>query len=713
MVASSFRTTVLFFVVLGMFCPYGASGPCRGADAHGSVESQAFHWAFQPIVTSRPPEVEDTTWPRSVVDHFLLHKLEQSSITPRPDTDRYTWLRRVHFDLTGLPPTVEAIRTFERDDAPGAFERVVDRLLASHAYGERQARHWMDLVGYADEVGSSNAAFARYAWKYRDYLIDAFNRDVPFDQFVRQQIAGDLLPYRSIEERRANLTATGFLVLGDLQIVDADKGKLRADIVDQQLDKIGKAFMGMALHCARCHDHKFDPVAQRDYYAMAGFFHNTQSIFRTDRGVWSDVLVVDLPETEAEQDQRAERTRRHDEKVAGLKKEVEKCTARKAEVEELLAQDVDNDGLVGERDDLKKEIRKLKKLISHAEYFAPTVPRVHGVRDVAEPSDMRLAIRGDPHELGESVPRGFMKVLAEKPVSIRSGQSGRREFADWIASTENPLTARVVVNRVWAKLFGTGLVSTVDNFGIRGEGASHPELLDFLAERFTVDGWSIKRLIRTLVLSRAYRMDSSQDRENFERDPDNRLLWRMNSQRLEAEALRDAMLLVSGDLDRTGGRPACAFEYPENVGGFHDTVNPVRFALRKWRPEQPYQRTLYLPVVRQGKQPDVAEIRNVFDFKEPAEYGGERAVTAVATQALFLMNGSAMKRYAERLSRTLKSESDDAVVRLARLWLRAFNRPISAEEQRDAMEFVSSAEGRGWEDLCHAVLMSNEFLMRR
>jgi hypothetical protein len=711
MVVTRFLTTSFLSVLSVAFWVSAALRPCWSDDETPALKS--LHWAFRPVAKVELPAVKDPNWPRTAVDPFLLHHLEQSRLEPRPDTDRYTWLRRVSFDLTGLPPTVEEISAFENDVTPVAYERVVDRLLSSHAFGERWARHWMDLVGYADELGTSNGVFARYAWKYRDYLIDSFNTDRPFDRFIREQIAGDLLPYDSIEERQANLTATGFLVLGDLQVVEADKEKLRVDIIDQQLDKVGKAFLGMSFHCARCHDHKFDPVAQRDYYAMAGFFHSTQSIFKTERGVWSDVVVVELPETEVQKAERVERALLNDKKIARFKEESDKHSARKAEVEKLVAQDSGNKELVKERDELAKRIGELQGLIVHAQYFAPDVPRVQGVRDVTEPSDMRITVRGDPHQLGDSVPRGFLQVLAREPVAVPPNQSGRRDFADWIASTDNPLTARVIVNRIWQKLFGAGLVSSVDNFGVRGGRPSHPDLLDFLAGKFIAERWSTKRLIRLLVLSRAYGMESSHDEQAAERDPDNKSLWRMNSRRLEAEAIRDALFVVSGDLDRTVGKPAFAFEFPENSGGFTDTVNTVRFGLARWRPEQPYQRTLYLPVVRQGSQPDVAEIRNVFDFKQPADYGGERAATAVATQALFLMNGPAIKQHADRLARALERDSDDAAIRLESLWLRVFNRPITAAERGDAEVFVSAAESRVWEELCHALLMSNEFLMRR
>lgn len=707
------RVSRVFVAISIAFCASVWVTPCLSEDGDPAGVEAGTHWAFRPVEKTQVPGVEDSLWPRGDVDRFVLARLEQSGLRPRSDADRYTWLRRVSFDLTGLPPTVNEIHDFEADRSAKAFGRVVDRLLSSHAFGERWARHWMDLVGYADEVGTSNRPFTRYAWRYRDYLIHAFNSDKPFDRFIREQIAGDHLPYETVGERRANLTATGFLLLGDIQIVEADKEKLRFDVIDQQLDKVGKAFLGMSLHCARCHDHKFDPIAQRDYYAMAGFFHSTESLVRTGRGVWSDIRVIELPETEEEKAEREERVRLHNEKLAGFEEELEKLTARKDELAKLLEEDAGNEDRIKERDEVQKRHAELTRIVRHAKFFAPGVPLAHGVRDVRKPSDMRLAVRGNPHQLDESVPRGFLQAISRDAVKVSAGESGRKELAEWIVDGENPLTARVIVNRVWQKIFGVGLVSPVDNFGLRGSKPTHPELLDFLASRFQAESWSTKRLIRSLVLSRTYGMDSTHDPRAFDKDPDNKLLWRMNSRRLEAESLRDAFLLVSGDLDRTVGRSAFAFEYVENSSNLTDKVNPPIFEFQKWRPEQPYQRTLYLPVVRQGRQPEIVEIRNIFDFQQPADYAGERLTTAVATQALYMMNSPDMKQNAERLVKALERDASEMARRLERLWLRVLNRPITSDEKKDAEGLLSRAGDEGWRELCHAVLISNEFLMRR
>lgn len=678
------------------------------------------HWAFQPVKKQKRPEVVDQSWPLSDVDWFILQRLEREGLRPAAEADRYAWLRRVSFDLTGLPPTVEEIQDFLKDGSPQAFETVVDRLLASRGFGERWARHWLDLVGYSDQIGTSNNLFAEHAWRYRDYVIDAFNNDKPFDRFIREQIAGDLLPLKSPEERADALTATGFLVLGDLEVVEADKAKLRVDVIDQQVNKVGKAFLGMSIGCARCHNHKFDPISQRDYYALAGFFHSTTSLYKTDRGVWSDVIAVELPEIEVEQVARGERARLHAEKIAAWKKERSQAATRKGALDELIknrdkaaAGDAANAEHTKERDQLAGKIKKLDQLIEHAEFFAPVIPRAYGVRDAKQPADMQITIRGNPRVLGDHVPRGFLKVASAASPKIPQAESGRMQLANWIASPGNPLTARVTVNRIWQRFFGAGLVRSVDYFGVRGETPSHPELLDDLAARFMQSGWSQKQLIRALVLSRTYRMSSVHNKQASSIDPDNRLLWRMNNRRLEAEALRDAMLAVSAQLKPSQGGPAMPLEFPENVANIDPkNVNPPSFRLAKWRPEQEFQRTIYLPVIRSGPQPGPAELRNVFDFTQPAEFSGQRSITAVPTQALFLMNSPVVKKHAVALAQRMEKEQTETAPRLDLLWLCTLNRPITAEEKQDAAAFLSEAGDNGWNELCHALLASNEFLMR-
>lgn len=678
--------------------------------------SGADHWAFQPLVASPVPTVQATTWPQNEIDAFVLAGLEKAGLVPVADTDAYTWLRRVSFDLTGLPPSVESIRSFAAEDSPEAREAVVDQLLASRAFGERWARHWLDLVGYADQIGTSNNVFAQHAWRYRDYVIDALNADKPFDQFVREQIAGDLLESDGVEQRAGALTATGFLVLGDLEIVEADKAKLRVDIVDQQLNKVGKTFLAMTLECARCHAHKFDPISLQDYYAMAGFFHNTSSIYKTNRGVWSDVNLVDLPETDEQKVEREQRTRDHERQLSDWRNERRRAQKRRGELEDLLKGEnlveEDQKKWTQERDERARRIGRLNQLIEHAEFFYPDVPKAHGVHDVEAPSDMQITIRGNPRALGETVPRGFLQVCqSNESPEIPAAQSGRRELAEWVVS--NPLTARVIVNRVWQKLFGEGLVRSVDYFGLPGDQPSHPELLDFLALGLKDNDWSIKQLMRDLVLTRTYQLSSKSFEEQVAVDPDNRLLWRMHRTRLDAEALRDAMIFVSGKLKPSDGGPALPLEFIENVGGLNPAdVNPPSFRFSKWRPEQQHERTIYLPVIRHAGQPGPAALRNVFDFPQPSQFTGKRVVTTVPTQALFLMNSPVVKQHAKAVADRVLKESELMEDRLSFLYLALLNRPITPEEMKEVGLFLGDGESADWEELCRALLAGNEFLMR-
>ncbi|MFM7606787.1 MAG: PSD1 and planctomycete cytochrome C domain-containing protein, partial [Prosthecobacter sp.] len=495
------------------------------------VEEGRKHWAYQPVRDVMPPAVRDPAWPLNEVDAFILAKQEAANLKPGPAAEAHTWLRRVTFDLTGLPPTEAEIAEFVADHSSKAHERVVDRLLSSKAYGERWARHWLDLVGYAEQIGTEGKVFAEHAWRYRDYLVESFHQDKPFDQFIRQQLAGDLLPAASPQERRENLIATGFIVLGDVDINAIDKLKMEHDFVDSQVSKVGTAFLGMTLGCVRCHDHKFDAIGQQDYYALAGIFRSTKTFFQTRHGIWSNIHRVPLPELEEDR----EITLAHEQKMAGLRKEKQKLqTESKA-----LGEKPDEAGKK-RLDELKKEITELELRIGHGEYFHPGKPQAIAVQDAAKPADMRLTIRGNPYALGDTMPRGLVRVAMWGPQpKIPAGQSGRLQLADWIADSRNPLTARIAVNRVWQKLFGEGLVRSVDYFGTRGDTPSHPELLDHLAHRFMKEGWSQQKLIRSLALSRTYRLACGDPQSQ---DPENKLLTRMNRQRLDAESIRDAML---------------------------------------------------------------------------------------------------------------------------------------------------------------------------
>jgi hypothetical protein len=704
------------------------------------VEEGRKHWSYQPVRDAAPPAVRDQAWPLNEVDAFILSKQEAAGLQPGPSAEAHVWLRRVTFDLTGLPPTEEEIQHFladlERDNqtrgqsdkeksislsGTSPHERVVDRLLSSKAYGERWARHWLDLVGYAEQIGTEGKIFAEHAWRYRDYLVESFHQDKPFDRFIREQLAGDLLPAASPQERRENLIATGFIVLGDVDINAIDKLKMEHDFVDSQVSKVGTAFLGMTLGCVRCHDHKFDAIGQQDYYALAGMFRSTKTTFKTRHGIWSNIQRVPLPELEEDR----EVARNHDQKLAGWRKEKQKL-----ETESKALGDKPDAAGKKRLDELKKEITALELRIGHGEYFHPGKPQAIAVQDAEKPADMRVTIRGNPYALGDTIPRGLVRVAMWGPQpQIPAGKSGRLQLADWIADARNPLTARIAVNRVWQKLFGEGLVRSVDYFGTRGDTPSHPELLDHLAHRFMKEGWSQKKLIRMLALSRTYRLASGNgdlesptavgNRRSLEVDPENKLLTRMNRQRLDAESIRDAMLVASGRLAAPVGGPGLPLEFPENISGLplkeKQDVHP-QFSLKKERESQAVERTLYLPVVRTGTQPGTARLRDVFDFPQPAQFTSKRSETTVPTQSLYLLNADLIRERGEDLAKALLAIQEDDAARLARLWLRVLSRPITPAECEDALAFLQAAKAAGetpaWTELARALFGTNEFLLR-
>jgi len=679
------------------------------------------HWAFKPIIDPGPPSVSLQNWCKDPVDQFILAQLERHQLGPAEDAERHLWLRRVSLDLTGLPPSPDEISHYISDASPQAESTVVDRLLNSRSFAERWARHWLDLTGYADQVGTSNDVFAEHSWRYRDYVIDAFHTDKPWDRFVIEQLAGDLLPIESAAERASAVTATGFLLVGDVEIVNPDKLRLETDHIDFQLQRIGAAFMGMTLGCARCHDHKFDPIAVDDYYAIAGTLRSTVSTRKIDHGIWSGLNVVELPETAEQTAARKLHLAEHRQRIAALQAEKRQLEDEQTQLSSVADKPAaEQETATARLEQIRRRMQKIPGEITHAEFFAPSIPRAFAVQDAAVPVDMPVAIRGNPYAEGRRIPRGVLRVASwdAGPV-MPADKSGRLELALWLADTRNPLTPRVTVNRIWQKLFGEGLVRTVDYFGTRGERPSHPELLDHLATRFIRSGWSQKSLIRALVLSRAYRQSSrvSVTAELAARaeDPENRLLWKMPTRRLEAEAIRDSLLAASGELQPCDGGPGLPLEFPENTGNLKPrSVNPPSFSLKRFRPEQEFQRTIYLPIVRSAQR-GPAELRDLFDFVQPNGIAGRRVETIAATQALYLLNNELPRRRATALAKRLAKETPDTSQRLEALWLRTLCRPITAEEGEDARGFLalSGEPTEAWTELCHSLLSCNEFLYRQ
>ena len=605
--------------------------------------------------------------------------------------------RRVTFDLIGLPPTPEELDAFVRDDSPDAFANVVDRLLASPRFGERWGRHWLDVARFAESSGKTNFTYPQ-AWRYRDWAIASFNADKPYDQFVREQIAGDLLPADDDRKRADQIIATGFLALGSKAHDAENRGQFVLDVVDEQIEATTRAFLGLTVACARCHDHKMDPIPQRDYYALSGIFRSTQTCSGTLAGVFPNFNaspLIELPPG------------------AGVPPAVPALTAgQRAAMEDRLA------ALVRERDSIppgeanRDRLRRANSMLATLRYRLLIdrpggTPRTFamGVRERDEAVDSPLYVRGELDQPGEVVPRGLVRVLcAETPAPIAAG-SGRRELADWLASPANPLTARVIVNRVWLHLFGRGLVPTPDNFGAAGQRPSHPELLDTLAVDFMADGWSIKRLIRRIVLSRAYGLDSSHDPHNFEADPDNALVWRMSKRRLEAEALRDALLFVSGRL---------APEPPVGSAVARTGEGLALFLRVAGLDASDPHRSVYLPVVRDG----VLESLALFDFADPSLVTGERATTTGPAQALYFMNGPFVSRQAEALAERVRAVEGDDAQRVDRAYRLALARPPTAggagPRPRVPPRFCRTRGGTdparaAWSAFCQALFASAEF----
>ena len=648
------------------------------------------HWSWQPVADPAIPAVRDTAWPRNEIDAFLLARLEEQGLKPVPDAGASTLIRRVTFDLTGLPPTPAEIDAFESDKSSEALERVVDRLLASPAFGERWGRHWLDVARYGESTGSSRNIPFPHAWRYRDYVIAAFNSDKPYDRFIREQTAGDLLPAASQAERDELQVATGFLALGVKDVNQRFKVRFVMDNVDEQIDTVSRSVLALTASCARCHDHKFDPIPTADYYALAGIFRSTDLCagVRNKMGgggldYYDTQMLLRLGSDATTSSPNPE----IDAQIAELAKSI--ADAR-AEFEALRGKPAGNEPGPDGRPKRAIARQKLNKL--QIEMLALTDPAAHGgraaygVRDSKEIADTEVRIRGEAEKLGPVVPRGFLSLLefSGQP-QINSSSSGRLELAEWLTSSRNPLTARVMVNRVWHHLFGRGLVSSVDNFGVTGDVPSHPQLLDYLATRFMRDGWSVKRLVRSLVLSRAYRLDSQATPSHLAIDPDNRLVWRHSPRRLDAEELRDTALAAAGTLDATlpEASPAKDLKVVElrNNGPEARRLAELTLSSRK--------RSVYLPLLR-GLAPRSLE---VFDFAEQGMVTGRRDTTTVATQALYLLNDPFVRRQSLALAEQLLSNTaaDDAE-RVGQVYRLTLGRAATAEEIGRSREYLKQYE---------------------
>ncbi|MCB1224877.1 MAG: PSD1 domain-containing protein [Verrucomicrobiales bacterium] len=669
------------------------------------------HWAFQPVAQPVTPQVADPSWGRDDLDAFILSKMETAGLKPAPDADRFALIRRISLDLTGLPPTVEEVSAFVQDPAADdeALAAVVDRLLKSPAFGERWGRHWLDVTRYADSVGRTRNAPFPFAWRYRNYVMDAFNADKPYDQFLMEQVAGDLLETNDATEHAQQVVATGLLALGSMDLNERDEEQFQLDRIDDQMDTLGRATMGLTLGCARCHDHKFDPISQTDYYAMAGIFASTETLSgqRNRQGGNKNYnnasLLAKLDAVPAAAAASSASSFRSEEKAR-----------LEAQLKALQVENRRKSLSKKERSEIQKNLSRLRRRIAELERAAGGGGKKRKAQEQIDPNanlamaategrveDLALRVRGEPDIKGDIIPRDFPAILKQAGMAdLPEEGSGRLELARWLTSPEHPLTARVMVNRIWAHLLGRGLVETVDNFGASGSEPTHPELLDHLASRFMKNGWSMKAMIRAIVLSRTYRLSTTHLAANAAADEGNHLYWRANLRRLEAEAIRDSLLAAGGMLqkERPEGAP---FDGPVN-GDLSRTKGNGSDAIT--RPV----RSVYLPVIR-SRLPGMF---TVFDFAEPDQVNGQRYVTTVAPQALFLLNNDFVIETSRRAAqRILEQKLPDEKARVAYAYAYALcRRPTEAETQR-ALDYLGTGEGRErhWAEFTQALYSAAEF----
>ncbi len=826
--------------------PATPDGPSVPEDP--AVDAASF-WAFQPPQASPPPAVEDPAWPSDPLDRFILAGLEAADLTPAEPASPATLLRRLHYDLTGLPPTPAAQEAFLADPSERHYRQVVDRLLQSRSHAEHWARHWLDIARYADSNGSDFNATYHHAWRYRDYVIRSFAQDKRFDQFVSEQIAGDLMTAEDRQQRSDQIVATGFLMLGAKMLSERNKAKLKMDVVDEQIDTVGRAFLGLTLGCARCHDHKFDPIPTEDYYALAGIFRNTITLEGESQkyvSTWVDVPLPAAPDRVA----RVEAFEKQEKMLAAALKaaEAKRDVLRQDPLTDLPGVVLDDtaakqvgpwvvstyskpfiqDGYLHDENKNKGEAQlifrtpleggryeirlafagsgnraaKIPVTVEHASGKArlhvdqskpakidgrweplgtfdfsedqpavvtisnagttgyvladalhfvprdapadslaaaevaarkaaqrqvaeaavqaaeqavakakaalaelrdqapPPLPLAMAVRDSGQGEDAFICIRGEVDNRGPQVARGFLQVCGEdSEVRLPNDQSGRLQLARWITDPDHPLTARVIVNRVWMHLLGEGLVRTVDNFGALGDRPSHPALLDTLTVDFVRHDWSIRRLIRRIVTSQTYRQAAAYRKDAFAVDPENRLCWRSRRRRLPAEAIRDTLLWAGGQLDRSSNQRPMA--------GYGTLVANNQASAQAIRVQAGQRRSLYVPIIRGNVPPLLA----IFDMADPDMLVGKRPRTNVPAQALVMLNHPQVIATAARMADRSEPPTADPAARLRWLYQTCLQRLPSEAEAVAARAFVGAASDQqaAWQTLAHTLIASTEF----
>ena len=637
------------------------------------------HWAYQPVRDPQPPAIADTEWNRTAVDRFIKARLDEKKLKPFARADKRTLLRRLTFDLTGLPPTPEEMDAFVADASPKALEKVVDRLLASPAYGERWGRHWLDVVRYADTAGDASDYPVPEMYRYRNYVIRSMQEDKPFDQFLREQISGDLMSHKDDEDRAEKLAATGYIA--NSRRFGQAEGEFYLTI-DDTVENLGKAVLALSTGCARCHDHKFDPIPTKDYYALAG-------IFKSTKYPWAGLehhQYLDGFAAAKRADQ--ERLDRQQKRMVDAFKVVKRGMGKdeKAPVEQRL-----------------KYLEAANEMASMRQRW-PDIPMIYAVRDT-EPVNARVMVKGDPKTLGPEAERGFLEILGGQKVPKDYKGSGRDLLAQWITDPQNPLTARVMVNRVWLWHFARGLVNTPNDFGKRGDAPTHPELLDYLTSRFVESGWSLKKLHREIVLSRAYATASGHDEANSVKDAKNEYYWRFDRRRLSAEEIRDSILQATGELDPTPGGP-----HPFGArGAFVLTQhNPFVADFDKFSHNK---RSVYLLQQRFRPNPYL----DLFDGPDANASTAARVNNNTALQALYMMNNTFVDDRAAALAARVSIEEETAARRVRLAYRLLYGRTPTPAESQLASQFLAQykvqagSSKSAWTGLMRVLMSSNEF----
>jgi hypothetical protein len=663
-------------------------------------------WSLGPPKKLPPPEVKNGSWARNPIDTFILAKLEEKGLKPASGATKRILIRRATYDLTGLPPTLQEIEAFLADRSPQAFAKVVDRLLASPHYGERWGRHWLDVVRYADTAGDSADYPVPQAYLYRNYVIYSFNCDTPYDEFIREQIAGDLLPTKSEAERWEHMVATGYLATAKRFSVKPENYKYLT--IDDTIDNLGKTFLGLSLACARCHNHKYDPISSRDYYALYGILDSTRYPFAGSENINEQKdFVYRLPQEKVEA-----MLKPYDDPLKPLDQQLEQLEEERKALDkgggaEAAPRHV---GAPRTAEEIGKEIKEVKKQRQKIRADMPILESAYAVAE-GTPHDAPVLLRGDPTRQGEVVPRHFLQVLGGQALPRNYPGSGRLQLADWLANPNNPLTARVMVNRIWQYHFGRGIVATPSDFGRRGKPPTHPELLDYLATRFVESNWSVKAIHRLIMLSRTYQLSSDGPMRNAQIDAGNDWYWKFNRQRLDAESIRDAMLKVSGDLD-----PA--------IGVAHPFPPPATW---DWTQHKPFnavyetnRRSVYLMVQRSQRHPYLS----IFDGSDPNVSTAERTTSITPLQALFMMNSEFVRERSEHWAARVMDATPDNAHRLNLVLESAFARLPTVEEQQRASAYLDGSPRKlqdadvspdlltqeSWASLLRTVLASNEFV---